>query len=203
MKKILIVAALMLTAVAAGAHTPSEKMRDYLEGCRKMLSAIEHDNLGELADAKMEFAKVTIVPFEDFTPVDDASRNAVGEPEIIYTPEYATQLVKSGKITREARELPHAMRADDYDLQVWNATIAPHSTASFRAVGTGYCEMMIFSSNRNDLKLEITTPDDEFEASKISNAPASFVSWDMEEGEFIFTVTNGGDKADSFVIAIN
>lgn len=203
MNKILITIPLLASSLLAMGQNLSKAMTTYIEGCGKLLSAIENDRISDAADAKIAFSKIEIAPFVDFTPVGTSSSDAIGNPFLEFTPEYTVELVKSGKISKPKSVAPHQMRTDEVDILVWNASINPHSEASFNAFAADHCEMLIYSTTDSELTLKVVYDGKSTTPKRLDGKPASVAVWDMEPGEFTFTITNNGGQPSTFVIAIN
>lgn len=174
-----------------------------------MKEAIINDDLPALTDAKLSWSKLRLLEWsnEDFHPVDSISAQAITEPLVLFTPEYATKLVKEGKISLGDTEGAHIMRkGDEFDLQIWNAALKPGATAKFVSKAMGHCEMILFSLLGNQLEFSVQNnlgeevPINEIERNSIYSAV-----WEMPDKpeEFFFTITNLGSEPETFVIAIN
>lgn len=191
------------------AQTVTGPMKQFLDGCVAMREAIENNDVPALTDAKLLLSRVKLSNFsdEDFTPVDAASKANIGAPKIMYTPEFANELVKKGIISiKEDAYDAHLMRETSCELQLWHASIKPQSEASFTSVGVDDCQMLLFSLSDSKLKLIVEDQNGVARCwNPLNDNAAWLATWTMpaHPSEFKFTVINEGETPASFVIAIN
>lgn len=211
MKSIILFLSFMLASLYAGAQTSvSAAMEQYINGCEKLLTGFDTKRLSDVAEAKILLSKLRLTTYQDFEVVNATDSCNISLPSILFTPDFAREIIKSGVITDPHEQSnPYLMRkGDDFDLQIWNASIAPNSSIAFKGVAVDDCEMLLLSEIHSGLKLSISS---DYSASEIKteslNAEHSEYStsvWHMkEQGDFFFTITNNSDKKQTFVIAIN
>ncbi len=211
MKSIILFLSFLLVSLYAGAQTPvSAAMEQYISGCEKLLTGFDTKRLSDVAEAKILLSKPRLTTYQDFEVVNATDSCKISLPSILFTPDFAREIIKSGVITDPREQSnPYLMRKeDDFDLQIWNASIAPNSSVAFKGVAVDDCEMLLLSEIHSGLTLSVSS---DYSASEIKteslNAEHSEYStsvWHMEEqGDFFFTITNNSDRKQTFVIAIN
>lgn len=207
MKKIFLIFAI-LSVLTVSAQEMSLTMAKYADGCFLLREAIANKDFGKLVDAKVKFSGIKLDQFseEDFSPVDSVSEQAIQNPTIMFTPQFATQLVDTGVISLSDIKDCHLMRKGDGELFLWHASIKPHTVATFKSGGTDKCEMFLCSTEDSELNLSIYSESTgSIQGTPIKNNSAWYSTWDMPTTpeEFTFTIVNNGDEKATFVIAIN
>lgn len=188
-------------------QAPSQAMRTYIDGCNSLLTAIGEKDIINLVYAEKTLNGVQLIqytPFEDFEPADSCTMNVLKAPEILFTGEYVDYIIKNNIKEFVPVEEPYILRkGENYDLQVWHASILPNSTATFKAAGVGYCEMLLLWASSSDMILKVK-PSYSTDVSYICGNNYQCAMWDMNnESEFIFVIENKSEASQSFVLAIN
>lgn len=208
MKKLILTVFIALTSVVAvSAQEMSEAMKLYLSGCVAFRDAVEHNDFPALTDAKLALSELELEKFLecDYTIADDDSRAALSSPKIIFTPEFAAEMIRKGIISiEEDAEDVYTMRGNP-ELHVLHASIAPRSRASFSSMGMDDCEMLLFAMSDSSMQLSVESAGVPAQVSPLAEGAAWFATWNMpsELAEYTFTVINNGDKPATFVIALN
>lgn len=197
-----------MAALSLSAQDMSPAMAKYADGCFLLREAIAQNNFGKLIDAKVKFYGLKLDQFSDadFAPIDSASNQALLDPTIIFTPQFASKLVKEGVITISNKEDMHIMRKGDGELFLWHASIKPHTVATFKTVGCETCELFLCSTAEANLSLSVNAESvGTINGTSIKDNSAWYVNWNMpsEPEEFTFTISNNGEENATFVIAIN
>lgn len=211
MNKIIALLLLMVSVSIADAQNNfSVAMEQYIGGCDKLLAGFESKNLADVAEAKLLLSKPRLTRYQDFELINDSDSCVIMQPTIIFTPEYAREIIKSGVINDPHEQTnPYLMRkGDDFDLQIWNASIAPNASVTFKGEAVDDCEMLLLSEDHSGLLLTVKS---DFSSSPIQTEKhltehCEYITlvWHMkEQGDFFFTISNTSDKKQTFVIAIN
>lgn len=211
MNKIITFLLLVLSAIFAEAQNNiSVAMEQYIGGCDKLLAGFESKNLADVAEAKLLLSKPRLTSYQDFESINDSDSCVIMQPTIVFTPDYAREIIKSGIINDPHEQTnPYLMRkGDDFDLQIWNASIAPNSSVTFKGEAINDCEMLLLSEVNAGLTFFIET---DLSSSPIvadkhlaDHCEFTTATWHMnEQGAFLFTISNTSDKKQTFVIAIN
>lgn len=208
MRKILLVIALIVTALTVHSQQMSETMSKYSEGCFALREAIAQKDFGRLLSAKSKYNNLKLDQYseEDFSPIDSISQSVILKPTILFTPEFVDTLVSKGIISLEEIDNAVLMRKGDGELFLWHASIAPKSSATFKTEGFSDCEMFLCSTQDSNLKLSIgSNTTGQLVGTPVNDNSAWYINWNLpEDGEsFNFTITNNGDSVSTFVIAIN
>lgn len=208
MKKLILCFFAMITVLTASAQDMSQTMAKYAEGCFLLREAIATKDFRKLIDAKAKFYGIKLAQFsdEDFSPVDSVSGQVIQYPTIMFTPEFASKLVKERKIILTDIKDCHLMRKGDGALFLWHASILPHSAATFKSAGNNKCELFLCSTENSDMSLSVFSDyTGAVQGTPIKNNSAWHALWDMPESpaEFTFTIANNGDEKATFVIAVN
>lgn len=209
MKKILLILLAAIWFLGIQAQEMSSPMANYLKGCELMTEAIQKKSFEILTDSKLAMAKVKLTDYstEDFAPVDSLSASCIEAPAILFTPEYANLLIQNGTFSTDNSKYTHIMRAnDDYDLQIWNASIKAHSRAEFEGVAMGHCEMLLYTPDEKSLRFEVRDNQGKEIKCSVSKSKTSWVAvWEMPAypSDFTFSITNDSAKNCTFVVALN
>lgn len=184
----------------------SEEMQNFLNGCVAMRQAVEENDFTKLTDAKILLSKIELGEFikgEDFFPIDEKTVDAIGDPQIIFTPEYASKLSREGKIVLKDLMDVHLMRGIN-ELSLWHASIMPGSEIALKGSGVDDCEMLLFGLTGSGLKLRVLDGNMKEQQVEEIAGDAWLAKWFMpDEGEFQFLISNESDNPQTFVIAIN
>lgn len=210
MKKILLTIALMLNIFYTNAQSVSQPMNQYIQGCDMLLSGIIHKSFVDILDAVniLTANHLKLLQFEDFDSLDKDVSERITLPYIMFTPDFAIEISKSDKI-EDAYTItnPYIMRkGDEYNLQIWNAAIQPKTSASFKAKGVEACELLLLSSASSSLSLSVSFTDKEVEVESqtLTSSKYTVANWYMDKvSDYYFTITNNGDKIETFVLATN
>lgn len=211
MNRIISILLFALSVTFAGAQNNiSSVMEQYIGGCDKLLTSFDSKDLADVSEAKLLLSKPRLTSYQDFELVNSSDSCLIFPPAIIFTPDYAREIIKSGIISDPREQTnPYIMRkGDDFDLQIWNAAIAPNSNVTFKGVAIDDCEMLLLSDDNAGLKLAVIS---DFSSSPVmsdnhltEHCEYTTSVWHMkEQGNFFFTISNTSDKKQTFVIAIN
>lgn len=210
MKQLLIVIALNVFAFQGIAQTLSQQMTQYINGCDMLLMGIKSKNLADISEAAniLTANHLKLLQFEDFEYLDSLESGKIGSPLMMFTPDFANEIAKSDEILDiyEISE-PYIMRkGDEYDLQLWNASIAPNSSVTFKATGVDQCEILLYSPISTPLSLSVTVSNNviDIHQTTTSVSVSSTASWVMHTiGQYFFTISNTSNSVATFVIAVN
>lgn len=208
MNKVISALLLVVSVLTASSQEMSQTLTKYAAGCFLLREAIANNDFGKLIDAKIKFDGIKLNQFseEDFSPIDTLSQQAIQYPTIMFTSQFATELVKTGIIKLSDIEDCHIMRKGAGELFLWHASIKPHSVATFKSTGNNKCEMFLCSTEDSDMSLSVwSAPTGAVNGTPIKNNSAWYAVWNMpaSAAEFTFTIANNGAKKATFVIAIN
>lgn len=195
-----------LSSIVSQAEEMSKSMREYLQGCELMASALDSKSLADLADAQLLLSVPVLERMDEVEPVDSISKNNLGNAWIAFTPGFAEELIRSGNLS-DFSELAHPYlgRKGEVDIYLWHASIAGCSSATMRTTSEGFSEILLFSTKDSDLSLDVNVSSlpVEIHREEGGDSPFTYLSWVMPSGEYEFTVTNHTDRPQSFVIAVN
>lgn len=199
---------LVTMTISAYPQQMSKTMSKYADGCFALREAIAQKDFGKLLSAKDKFYGIKLEQFstEDFTPVDSVSQSVIKKPTILFTPDFADELIQKGDITLEDINNAVIMRKGDGEIYLWHASITPGSSVSFNTEGSNDCEMFLCSTSDSNLNLSINSVSvGKLVGKSINDNSAWYINWNLPDaGEpFTFTITNNGNNVATFVIAIN
>ena len=211
MRKIVFILFLLIAGPLIYAQELPHAFKTYLEGCQLMTKAIETRDFATLTDAKLQFShlRLTAFPIDILRPADEESQSHILPAKIYYTIAYANDLIANKVFEIDDIKYAHMMRDEgdgEYDLQIWNASIEPRSKVTFTSLALDDCEMMLYTPESDQLRLEVwDNSGKKVESVSFDSGRVWFAGWMMPDTpeSYRFSISNEGNKTATFVIAIN
>lgn len=207
-KKIILTIALLTGAIASvSAQEMSEGLANYLDACRSLLKGIETKSFEPITDARLGFREVSCGSLDEssFVVADEKSRESLALPKILFTKDFAEDLIKSGVINVDNYISAHAMRETFPEVNLYHASIKPHSSATFNVEAAEDCETLLISPSGSNLRLVCKDHEGKTAESKSLEGNSIWYSsftLPAEISSATYTVINDGDEETTFVIAL-
>lgn len=206
MKNFLFILLVLSTFLPIFGQEMSPAISCYRDGCLKMAHAIEAKDKYLMYDAKELFAKLSLSSFDDVVPADDITKQTEKAPMIYFVPSFADSLLLYDFVLVDLDPASILRKGDNNDLILMHRTVPARTTLTYRTIGVGDCEMMLFTMPGGNLRLEVS----DVSAGKSCSGEISYggcVSWAKwfmpQIGDILFKIENLNDNDATFVVAVN